>query len=438
MTDDKPTADTGTTSAREIRRRAVAQVDERPCPKSSDLSAEETDKVLHEFRVHQIELEMQNEELQRTHHALDALRSRYFDLYDLAPIGYVTLAESGLILESNLRFSSLVGLPKEEIINQPLSRFIFSDDQDIFYLHRKKLFASGKRQTFQLRLKRREGSPYWAHLEATRASYEDPETASCRLTATDISEQRMLEEGLAQENRMASMGMLAAGIAHEINNPLTAVLYNAETMAKELPSLGSAVTRVCQGLQKQLGDNAIADIAGEDDAELLRGPTLAHLGNLAMQTATASQRIHDIMKGLTSFARPQPNESKAMDINDAARDAIGITANQIKYRAKLVADLGQAPGIGRFRTTLTSLCQPIDKRRPIHCGRRQRGKSGHGTHLEQRRPSLWRGLRYGVRDTAVKPRFGVRAVFHNEEPGSGNGPRPRHLAKDCHRPWWQD
>jgi PAS domain-containing protein len=73
------------------------------------VSLEDTERLLHELRVHQIELEMQNEELRQAQALLDTERARYFDLYDLAPVGYCTLSETGLILQSNLAAATLLG-----------------------------------------------------------------------------------------------------------------------------------------------------------------------------------------------------------------------------------------------------------------------------------------------------------------------------------------
>ena len=103
------------------------------------IAPEEAKRLLHELHVHQIELEMQNEELRRAQQELEASRTKYFDLYDLAPVGYVTLSEKGLILEANLTAANLLGVERGQLLQQPLTRFIVSEDQDICYRHRKQL-----------------------------------------------------------------------------------------------------------------------------------------------------------------------------------------------------------------------------------------------------------------------------------------------------------
>jgi diguanylate cyclase (GGDEF)-like protein/PAS domain S-box-containing protein len=123
-------------------------------------------QMVHELRVHQIELEMQNEELRRLQVELDTTRARYFDIYDLAPVGYCTLSEQGLILEANLTAATLLGVARGALASQRISRFILKADQDIFYLHRKQLLATGQRQACDLRMVMHDGTPLWAHLES--------------------------------------------------------------------------------------------------------------------------------------------------------------------------------------------------------------------------------------------------------------------------------
>ena len=101
------------TDAVELRKQAEALAKQNAAQSSERLapmSPEATKLTLHELRVHQIELEMQNEELLRAQAELDATRERYFDLYDMAPVGYITVSENGLILEANLIATSILGV----------------------------------------------------------------------------------------------------------------------------------------------------------------------------------------------------------------------------------------------------------------------------------------------------------------------------------------
>ena len=134
-----------------------------------DLSPDEARLMLHELRVHQIELEMQNEELRRTQAELHEARARYFDLYDLAPVGYCTLSEKGLIQQSNLTLAALLGLERKALLKQPLTRFIAKEDQDAYYLHRRQILATGGPVTCEMRLVKEDGTRFCAHLAATVA-----------------------------------------------------------------------------------------------------------------------------------------------------------------------------------------------------------------------------------------------------------------------------
>lgn len=155
--------------AARLRRRAeeAGRAKEARLPKNPEaLTPEETRRTLHELRVHQIELEMQNDELRRAQAELDAARARYFDLYDLAPVGYCTVSEKGLILEANLTAARLLGAERSALAKRPVSQFILEEDQDIYYLHRRRLFETGAPQSCELRLLKKDGTVFWACLEA--------------------------------------------------------------------------------------------------------------------------------------------------------------------------------------------------------------------------------------------------------------------------------
>ncbi len=166
------------------------------------LSPEALQRALHELRVHQIELEMQNEELRTAQDQIEAERERYFDLYDRAPVGYCTLSEKGLILEANLTASTLLGTERRALLRQPITRFIDTEHQHLYYLLRKKLFETGEPQEFELRLVKPDGALYWAHLKATAAQADDCAPV-CRVVISDITERKRAEEALRESKKTA-------------------------------------------------------------------------------------------------------------------------------------------------------------------------------------------------------------------------------------------
>ena len=156
------------------------------------LSPEEVRQTLQDLRVHQIELEMQNEELRRTQSELKESRSRYFDLYDLAPVGYFTLSETGQILEANLTATTLLGVTRSDLVKQSLTRFIFPEDQDSYYQYRKHILTTGELQVCELRLLNKDSGPFWVRVEATAMADADGKTV-CRAVVSNITARKTAE-----------------------------------------------------------------------------------------------------------------------------------------------------------------------------------------------------------------------------------------------------
>jgi two-component system cell cycle sensor histidine kinase/response regulator CckA len=177
----------------DLRQRAEALLQQEP-REVSDIPVEDMQRLVHELQVHQIELEVQNEELRRAQEALEASRARYFDLYDLAPVGYLTISDVGLILEANLTAATLLGVARGALAKQPLTRFVFPEDQEIYYRHRKQLFETGTPQACEMRMVRQGNSPFWARLEVILAQDKESGAPVCRTVIGDITERKQAEE----------------------------------------------------------------------------------------------------------------------------------------------------------------------------------------------------------------------------------------------------
>ncbi len=179
--------------AADLRLRAELKARDGKTDGQETLPPEEARRVLHELRVHQIELEMQNEELRRTQVELETAWVRYFDLYDLAPVGYFTFSEQGLILQANLTAATLLGVSRAALVKEPVSRFVFREDQDVFYRNRKKLFETDAPQAYELRLVKGDGAQFWARLETTSAQVASGGVVA-RAVVSDITDRKRAEE----------------------------------------------------------------------------------------------------------------------------------------------------------------------------------------------------------------------------------------------------
>ncbi len=295
-----------------LRQKAEDTLKSRSLPIPGDIAAlppEQIQEMVHELRVHQIELEIQNEELQAAQAELEESRSRYFDLYDMAPVGYCTISEKGLILEANLTAAAMLDTARSALVRLPISRFILKADQDIYYLHRKQLFETAEPQECELRMVKPDGTVFWVDLIATAARAEDG-APSCRAVISDITgrkqaaeERKKLETQLHQAQKMESVGRLAGGVAHDFNNMLGVILGHVEFAFEK-----------AEGNQELYAD--------------------------LKEIQTAATRSADITKQLLAFARKQAISPRQLDVNDAVE-------NMLKMLRRLIGediDLAWQPG----------------------------------------------------------------------------------------------
>ncbi len=182
-----------------LRKRAEAALRISP-PDIANMSPKEIQRLVHEFQVHQIELKLQNEELLASQRDLAQTRDRFTDLYDFAPVGYLTFDEEAVITEANLTAAAMLRIDRAKLINRKFSRFIAREAQDLFYLHRNAVLKSEDKKVCELLLRQKDGMTFHARLETIR--YRDHVTQAffCRSVITDITDEKQAVEELAKVN----------------------------------------------------------------------------------------------------------------------------------------------------------------------------------------------------------------------------------------------
>jgi diguanylate cyclase (GGDEF)-like protein/PAS domain S-box-containing protein len=164
----------------------------KPAPDASD-----TQKLLLDLKAQQIEMAAQNEELRQARDALEAYSARYLYLYDLAPVGYCSVSESGLIVRANVTVSNMLGVPRSALVHQAFSNFVLQSDQGCWYQLRKQLLESGLPQTGELCMCQGHGanSTLWVQLVASVVQ-KDAGQQVLLIAISDISERKQAEKAL--------------------------------------------------------------------------------------------------------------------------------------------------------------------------------------------------------------------------------------------------
>ncbi len=292
--------------------------------KESEEALRESEEVL---REHQIELEMQNEELRRVQGQLEVSQGRYFDLYNLAPVGYLTLNEKGLILEANLTGADLLGQSRGALINKPLTRFILPEDQDIYYRHRKLLLETGAPQVCEMRMLGRADSIFWVRLDAAITQNADGSLV-CRAVWVDITAQKQSEESLREsESRYRDLVENSQDLicTHDLEGKLVSV---NEAAARNMGyDRGSLLNR---NLRDFL-DPAVLDLFAGYLSEIKE--TGRSQGVLRVLNAAGDVRLWEYSNSLRTEGLAVPLvRGMAHDITERHRTERALLRSEYKYR----------------------------------------------------------------------------------------------------------
>ncbi|MFT3847388.1 MAG: PAS domain S-box protein [Propionivibrio sp.] len=158
-----------------------------------ELSPEAAHRLFHKLRVHQIALEIQNDALRQAQEEVDAARTRYFELYDQAPVGYCTLNNAGQIEQANVTAANLLGVSRSSLVGESIARFVHPDDMNEFEVHRQLLMETGETQACDLRLVKEDGNVFWGRLTSA-AAHDINEKPVCRVVLNDITQRKQMEQ----------------------------------------------------------------------------------------------------------------------------------------------------------------------------------------------------------------------------------------------------
>lgn len=201
------------------------------------MSPTEIAHLVLELETQEIELSIQNHELRQAQHELVNLRDKYADLYDNAPIGYLTINSADIIVLVNRTLATMLGYSRVDLANQPLASFIASQDQETYHLHREAVVGQQSAYGCELRLRKQSGALIWVSLDSVHITGSDPEQNVVRSVISDISQRKeaeaqaaRLQGELLQVHKVQAIGELSGGIAHEFNNLLTPILGYVELL----------------------------------------------------------------------------------------------------------------------------------------------------------------------------------------------------------------
>ena len=181
----------------ELRRQAEQRLRTDMAELYPTRAEEETQRLVHELEVHQIELEMQNEELRKAREELETALGKYTDLYDFAPVGYITLARDGVIRAANLTGATLLGVERSGLIGRQFGLFVPAEQRAVFAEFLGKVFASVAEETCEVELDKVGALPFFVQIEARACMSGD----ECHVALIDISERRRAEDALNEKQR---------------------------------------------------------------------------------------------------------------------------------------------------------------------------------------------------------------------------------------------
>jgi len=265
--------------------------------------------------------------------------------FEHASIGKVLTAPDGKLIRVNQAFCDLLGYSHADLETRDFASVTHPDDLAISRESVRCLLAKEQPSfRFDKRYLRKDGQPIWTDVSTMLLRNPDGSPEHFITHVLDISERKRLQAQVAQSDRLASMGMLAAGVAHEINNPLCYVLYNLESLTDDLPKFSEELRRCMDLCLERLGEEQWAELFGPV-LGLVSPATLDDINDRFRQALEGTRRIRDIARGLGTFSRVEEDRLVPTNLMHPIEVAINMAFNEIKYRTRLVKEYGNVESI---------------------------------------------------------------------------------------------
>ncbi len=203
---------------------------------------EDVKKLVELLQIHQVELEHQNEELRIAQEELEVSRNKYVNLFDFSPVPYFTLNINGVIKETNLSASNMLGIDRKKLINKLFFNYIPLQDREIFNSFIKNIYRSPVKHTCELKIMDKEKRILNVKLEGLLTEDALEQDITCQIAVIDLTENKELEDSLKKINEELktlneTKEKFFSIIAHDLRNPFQALLNSSEFLSMQIEKL---------------------------------------------------------------------------------------------------------------------------------------------------------------------------------------------------------
>jgi PAS domain S-box-containing protein len=350
-------------TATELRQRAEARLSEEATAAQRPIKKADLRRLLHELQVHQIELELQNEELQRAHAEVETLLMKYTALYNFAPTGYFTLDREGTIRGLNLAGASLLGTERSKLLNRRFDLLIDAEKRPAFAAFLSRAFESGTKEVCETLLQQEGNPPRWVWIEACEA-VSGPE---CHLTVIDITGRKTAETDRARLERQVQAASereqqcIGESLQEDLCQRLAGIEAATAALTKALKRKARPQSRLADDIAAQAREalehaRRFADML--QPVSLLEQGLVAAIGHLAVHVQESSGIRCD-------FKGEDLPHIAAADATHLYRIAQEALDNAVQHAAASQIDVGLARSGRGFTLTIaddgSGMVEPSDQ-----------------------------------------------------------------------------